>query len=611
MLILIGIAFLFFLFLTPYYLYDGVQIAYFLHPFHMAQADFLCRDWYVTQTAAPHPFFGAVISLFHSLNALPQSLFLIHISQYLLLVIAVLYLVKTFSNDTRVFLLACFFLLFYFSDGLGQSSLLTSVVQATDIASIIYLFSFTSLLRGKILNSFIFLGLSGLFHVHFAIDGLLLMLIFVLLRRKTLNLKETAFGFIFFLILSGCNLIPVFQDFSFREPVDSPEIFKVFFNFRSPHHYRPSTFELAHVFRALFPLFFLFRAKDKVLSEKPFANLQACTMISLSFCFLAVLSTEFFYCPFIARLFFFRLSPCLLLIGLVFLAIHLVGQLDKKNFRGVFLVFLTFVIILLEKDSRLFILLSLPLSLSWALQLSTNPRNESRKTAAVSGLFAVTIVLFLLSHRASDLLLNTGMSLLLLILLNRKAERLPSQIILSLLIFGIPALGYHFLYPERVRFYFHGAPFSADLSGIEPAQLQALQWIRSNTEKNAVLLTPPDAGGIRFFAERAIVVDFHANPYSAGELGEWKKRLESVTQTSGLENWPPNDNSPDGQQRFLRQRYLKLKASDVEKIGRKFGADYFFTETAFSQKEALVALGCPVVFENPRYLVFKLKEPQQ
>src|SRR6185503_9583761 len=37
-------------------------------------------------------------------------------------------------------------------------------------------------------------------------------------------------------------------------------------------------------------------------------------------------------------------------------------------------------------------------------------------------------------------------------------------------------------------------------------------WIRANTARDAVLLTPPDLDGVRFFAQRAIVVDWKCSP---------------------------------------------------------------------------------------------------
>ncbi len=595
MIFLIAVPLFFFLCLVPYHLYDSVQLSYFLHPFRQIDPTLWTRDWFVTQTPPPHPFFGNLIALFRLAHLLPEALFLMHLIQWALLIIGVFRLCRIFSEDLRIPLLVFSFILFYFSDGLGQSTLFSSIVQPTDLAVPIYLFSLTALFREKIILAWIFLGLSGLFHIHFGIDGLVVFLIFWLWRGRRWNLKEMGVGFSLFFLIWSPNLIPIAKNFSLFASSSGDEIFKVFFNFRSPHHYRPSTFELSHVFRVLFPVFFIFQGRHGP------SRIFAATVLGL--CLLATASIEWFYWPSIAKLFFFRLSPLLLLLGLVFLSLKLIQEIDTKKINGIFLTAVTFIILYLEKDSRLFIPFSLFLVLAWALKEKTPPP-----------LFIPLILIFpffsfWITGRGGGLVSNAVLSSLLILFLKFRPRRAGIMFLWSFIFLGIPAAFFHFLSPNRISFtlpQFTHSPKVEHQTELD----EALEWIRNHTEKDALLLSPPYLAGVRFFSERAIVVDFHANPFEPQDLVEWKNRLKAVAGLSGfeLETWKANSNSPDAQREFLREGYLKLTPSDLERIKNQYAVDYFLTESSFAGRRLLQAQEVPLVYSNPSYLVFRLKK---
>ena len=51
------------------------------------------------------------------------------------------------------------------------------------------------------------------------------------------------------------------------------------------------------------------------------------------------------------------------------------------------------------------------------------------------------------------------------------------------------------------------------------------QYLRANTESDAILLIPPDLARFRLTAERAVVVDFKAFPFNDETMDEWYRRV--------------------------------------------------------------------------------------
>ena len=604
-LLTVPVVLFFFLTLVPYFLYGSGQLCYFLFAFHQADPSFLSQDWFVIKTANPHPFFGSIVALLKSTGNLPFSLFTIHVAQFLFLIVGILNLSKVFSKDIRTALLVFCFLLFYFSDGFGQETLYSAIVQPADLGKLFYLFSLIALFQGRILQTWAFLGLTGLFDFLSGVEGLLILVIFWSLRQKDWDVKRMFSGFVIFLTLFSPSLIPIFKDFSPLDALNRGEMLKLLFNFRGPHHYRISDFEVAYIFRVLFPLSFLFLNKTYPDDKEKWIDARAYSAILFSLCALAVLSIEWFYFPTITQFRFLRLSPFLLILGLISLSSALVKELDNKDGLGTFLAGMTLAIVFLEKDSRLFIPLSVFLVAAWLLR-SRMPFKEfglAQKVIVLLSFVLLPTLLYLIRWRWVELILDSFLSLALLLVLRSK----PPQWLLGVLILGIPALSLHWTFPERISFHpIQIAPRPLLLQE-NPDLGRVFDWIKAHTPKDAIILTPPYQDGIRFFAERPIVVDFHANPYRVNEVKEWKERLETVTQMRGLERWAPKGTDTGEQRELMRKGYLNLSPVQVESIAREFGAGFFLTEASYPGKQGLISLGCLLVFENSSYLIFQLK----
>jgi hypothetical protein len=62
---------------------------------------------------------------------------------------------------------------------------------------------------------------------------------------------------------------------------------------------------------------------------------------------------------------------------------------------------------------------------------------------------------------------------------------------------------------------------------------QVFEWARS-TATDSLFLVPPSLTSFRLFGERAVIVDWKANPILPGEVVEWHGRLETISGRSGF-----------------------------------------------------------------------------
>jgi len=116
------------------------------------------------------------------------------------------------------------------------------------------------------------------------------------------------------------------------------------------------------------------------------------------------------------------------------------------------------------------------------------------------------------------------------------------------------------------------------------------EFMRERTPKQALFLTPPDDDSLRFFGERAIVVDWKGNPAVPAEVLAWYRRIEDVTGRHGMTR-----------EEELRG-YDALDEQRLEALRVRYGFDY-----AVVRRGRERALGdYPRAFEDPNYVVLEV-----
>ena len=117
------------------------------------------------------------------------------------------------------------------------------------------------------------------------------------------------------------------------------------------------------------------------------------------------------------------------------------------------------------------------------------------------------------------------------------------------------------------------APFHR-LRGIAPSHnpLSGLyDYIRDNTPKRSLFITPPYVPGFRFYAERSIVVDMKSNPIGWGGAvqDEWMGRLRDVCHVTSFQK------NIFSMKPECTEGYASLTREDFSGLCRKYQADYF------------------------------------
>jgi len=129
------------------------------------------------------------------------------------------------------------------------------------------------------------------------------------------------------------------------------------------------------------------------------------------------------------------------------------------------------------------------------------------------------------------------------------------------------------------------------MTGMPGAETDLYAWLRTNTDKDAAVLSPPGLERFRLASERAIVVDWKTTTYAPDELLEWYRRLEDVSGRRGFHGRDEVVAGYDGMDRArldsLREKYRLSYAV----VGR--GKDG--------------PLGRPVVYSNGQYAVIDLR----
>ncbi|MGI9056915.1 MAG: DUF6798 domain-containing protein [Pyrinomonadaceae bacterium] len=116
----------------------------------------------------------------------------------------------------------------------------------------------------------------------------------------------------------------------------------------------------------------------------------------------------------------------------------------------------------------------------------------------------------------------------------------------------------------------------------------AFVWLKTNTERNAMIIAPPWRYDFWYLAERAEVVNFR-KPIIA-DIGEWQNRLDDLTGKTAPENGFREDEE-------LAKFYFGIDKETIDLLAAKYKADYFISESDYPY---------PVVYAKGKVKIFRL-----
>jgi hypothetical protein len=92
---------------------------------------------------------------------------------------------------------------------------------------------------------------------------------------------------------------------------------------------------------------------------------------------------------------------------------------------------------------------------------------------------------------------------------------------------------------------------------------------KKNSNKDALVLTPPSLTRFRFYSRRSVVFTFYSSPYTDRGFREWSNRLKAIAGTL----------DPPLSWRNIDSFYSKRNSSELMEIAKQYNANYILTRS--------------------------------
>jgi len=442
----------------------------------------------------------------------------------------------------------------------GVSYIFDAILQPSTLGGLFFTLSMAPFVEGRWLKSGIYLALSGLFHANYLLLGMAAYgIAHLVLGSKGLvrrGLAQLGPSLVPLLILAPMILA------SAKSP-DAARAQEILFFIRSPHHYNPRSFE-----RAFYPFagwqllgvgiggFLLQRAGH--WGRRFGALLFALALVV----WVGIGLTTIVYIPKVAQLFVFRLAPFIELMAqllIVAAVVHLLARptLAKQvSFAGWTTALIGALILGLTKLKR-----DSPLPTS----------------TTVTVVLILAVLVWLGARAAISRIPNLARF--------ETRARQVSVGVISLLALVVTA---EVTLPRAISYRKRSNVFAVPTG----AENDLYTWIRGNTPKSAIFLSPPQMERFRLDSERGIVVDWKGSTYLPSELVAWYQRLEDVSGRKGFKR-----------ERDLIAGYGALDDARLEALKQRYGFSY----VVVGRGQATRLKNAKVVYENSRYAVLSLQ----
>jgi len=439
-------------------------------------------------------------------------------------------------------------------------------------------------LRGSLLNSMFLSGLASLIHPTLGLEtGALVLatqlIIQILFTDRHHGIRHALRQRDWFWAIVIYSAFVVLWWIVFQANVKLPDItfIEIIAHLRHPHHYLPSQFPTTdYIFTLLFILTvgisWFFWRRNQIIPRRTnaFVITFFCLIVVaciMGFIFVEIIPTRLFTSAQV-----FRLLLVVKWLGFGIIAAN-VGLSISKDHET-----------LAEEDGYLLLVGAISPILMFILHLIVLIRSFwLRRTSRLFHHLSSTGPLFIISILVGALFISTGFSgldtrsitvFLLLVLTFFLMVIWVSEsnrgVVISLsLTFGFISLLYisPLVLPAYYDNYVRGLRPELRMKSRFDGELALVgDYIRNNLSENAILITPPSKGEIRLIADRAIVVDFKAFPFTDQGMLEWRDRLFDLygsTDSGGFQaEWE------------LDQLYSQVSDTKLLMNAEKYGACY-------------------------------------
>jgi hypothetical protein len=167
-------------------------------------------------------------------------------------------------------------------------------------------------------------------------------------------------------------------------------------------------------------------------------------------------------------------------------------------------------------------------------------------------------------------------------LYSKKEKQLKYVVLIACLFFIIP----------KTKRFLSKIVTTTSISKIKAAtnkDIPMTEWIKKNTEKTSIFITPPDAQYFYINAERSIFVSWKHSPQNANDMVAWYNRLKLLNCGKEFKNL-----------REVRNHYYTLTEANISVITEKYSdIDYFLTTNE--------RLNFPILFKSSTHTLYKVR----
>lgn len=145
--------------------------------------------------------------------------------------------------------------------------------------------------------------------------------------------------------------------------------------------------------------------------------------------------------------------------------------------------------------------------------------------------------------------------------------------------------------------------FPSELQQVSTGQKNLSNWVKNNTPKNALLITPPGSfNSFSWLAERSTVAKFKMFPQTKLGIIEWYERMRDLSGNNSTILAADQENIKLNKKGFelekeLDKGYFSLTNQQVNLLMDKYQSNYFVTETKHK-------LDLSIVYSNAQYIIY-------
>lgn len=504
--------------------------------------NYLSNDFFVNSNAgfSPRYYYVEFVAFFGSFLSIPVFFFIGTIFSNIAISILTFRNAMLLLNNQKTAIIAALAVMVFPTIHLGGDLVLYgSMFTPTTLVFPLILLAFYFFLKRHMWFCFITTGIASVFHVLIGLEyGMLFLFTWIILgflKSKKLNgiLKKLPYLLIILAFLLP-NLIPYFR---IKTTIDHTLFIDILAHFRHPHHY----------------------VLSEILSKKEVLKLAVMiTIIMLT------------WKTFRQKIQNKEHSKGMAIFGSLFLGAILLNWIFVELIPVKEIVTLQ-LLRLLNFGKWIFLLLVVN-------YLNQNPIGRVKKPQV-----GIVFILFLLLSTFAGLssikmAISLGMGVFILHLLFTKRTKLllGSSLLILLGIFTINYLDTTVLKPHQKKFF--------STSGLSENQWNVSEFIKSNTEEDAVFLTPHLFGFLRTEANRAIIVDFKAFPFQEEAMQEWYQRIQDC--------YGSNKN-------LFMEEYLSISDKKIGGLKKKHNFDYAILHTDTETK-------IPAIYSNSEFKIIDL-----